>query len=227
METGLPHSRRRTPYGLPELDGLDRPNEPSADKAATIAALLRRIAAKSRNHHLQPFYSMRLVAEHFDVPPAMISRIYHRLSAEGLLRMIWGSKTLLEPAKSGRNGNGQCIGIPVNLKWFADLPEYRASILLLQLEMWNHEVDERLLFFSEHENEIVTLCTRNHHPRIDAVVWLFPSKSCKQTLLRLHDLGLRVFSLPDRSMREVPGSGTGSDRFSIRTMIRRQILNIQ
>lgn len=226
METALPHSRRRIPYGLPGLDGVDCPNEHSADKAATIAALLRQVVAKTRNDHLQPFYSMRLVAEHFRVAPAMVSRIYHRLSAEGLLRTVWGSKTLLEPLKAGRNGACRCVGIPVNLQRFAALSDYRASILLLQLEMWNHEIEEHLLFFETHEAEIVNFCTRNHHPPIDAIVWLFPSKSCRQTLLRLRDLGFRVFSLTDGSKRGAHNSYVISDRSSMRTIIRRQILKI-
>src|SRR5436305_14388363 len=97
MDPSLSHSRRQVPYGLPELNSLGNPRTVTVNKASAIAASLREIATKTRNHHLQPFYSMRLVAEHFHVPPAMIARIYHRLSSEGLLRMVWGSKTLLEP----------------------------------------------------------------------------------------------------------------------------------
>jgi len=226
METALHHSRRRIPNGLPELDALEYSAEPSIDKAGEIATLLRQIAAKTRNDHLQPFYSMRLVAERFHVAPAMISRIYHRLSAEGLLRTVWGSKTLLEPRRSGRNGVCRCVAIPVNIIRFTASADYRTSILLLQLEMWNHEIDEHLLFFETQEDEIVSLCTRNHHPPVDAVIWLFPSESSRQTLLRLHDLGLRVFSLTDRSKHIAPDCYPISDRSSMRTIIRRQILKI-
>jgi hypothetical protein len=226
METALPHSRRRIPDGLPDLNGLESCDKPSTDKAGVIAALLRQIAAKTRNDHLQPFYSMRLVAEHFRVAPAMVSRIYRRLSAEGLLRTVWGSKTLLEPIKSGRNGACRCAGIPVSLIRFTTSADYRTSILLLQLEMWNHEIDEHVLFFETQEDEIVTLCTRNHHPPIDTVVWLFPSESCRQTLLRLRDLGFRVCSLTDGSKRSGHDSYVISDRSSMRTIIRKQILKI-
>ena len=226
METTLPNSRRRIPYGLPELDGLECSHELSANKAGGIATLLRQIAAKTRKDHLQPFYSMRLVAEHFRVPPAMVSRIYHRLGAEGVLRMIWGSKTLLEPVKSGPNGHCACVGIPVDLNRFVGLPNYRLSILRLQLEMWNHEVDEHLLFFREHEEEIVTLCTRGHHPQLDTIFWLFPSDSCRHTLLRLRDLGLRVFSLTDQAKSGLPARHTISNHSMMRMIIRKQILRI-
>jgi hypothetical protein len=226
METALPHSRRRIPHGLPDLNDLGYGDKPSADKARVIAGLLRQIAAKTRNDHLQPFYSMRLVAEHFHVTPAMVSRIYHRMNTEGLLRTVWGSKTLLEPAKSGRNGACRCVSIPVSLIRFTASSDYRTLILILQLEMWNHELDEHLLFFETHEDEIVCLCTRHHHPLMDTVIWVFPSESSRQTLLRLRDLGLRVFSLTEGLKRGVHNSYAIFDRSSIRTIIRRQILKI-
>jgi DNA-binding transcriptional regulator YhcF (GntR family) len=226
MKILSPARRRHVPYGLPDLGALECTSAPYFDKAGAIATRLRQIAAKTRNDHLQPFYSMRAVADHFHVPPAMVSRIYHRLRAEGLLRTLWGSKTLLEPAKASGNGECRCIGIPVNLARFTASAEYRTSILMLQLELWNHEVDEHLLFFKEHEDEIVSLCTRSHHPHIETVVWLFPSVSCRQTLLRLRDVGFRVFCLTDRPMRGVPGGHATSDRSSVRMMIRRQILKI-
>jgi hypothetical protein len=226
MEVVSNYSRRHIPDGLPDLNGLGRGDESAANKARVITALLRQIAAKMRNDHLQPFYSMRLVAEHFHVPPAMISRIYHRLSAEGLLRTVWGSKTLLEPIAAGRDGACRCVGIPVSLTRFAASSDYRTSILLLQLEMWNHEIDEHLLFFEAQEDEIVSRCTRNHHPPVDTVIWLFPSESCRQTLLRLRDLGLRVFSLTDGSRCVAHNSYVISDRSSLRTIIRKQILKI-
>jgi len=222
----VPRSRRRIPRGLPALSGFDCSSDQSTEKAETIAGLLREIAIKTQNDYLQSFYSMRSIAEHFRIPPTMVSRIYHRLGAEGLLRMVWGSKTLLEPIKSGRNGGCRCVGIPVDLSRFALSPDYRESVLLLQVEMWNHEVDEHLLFFRDGENEVVTLCKRTNHPNIDTVVWLFPRLICKQALLQLHDLGLRVFCLSERPMPQVPHCHTVSDRSSIRRIIRKQLLEI-
>jgi DNA-binding transcriptional regulator YhcF (GntR family) len=226
MKILSPSRRRRVPSGLPDLGALECTSAPYFDKAGAIATRLRQIAAKTRNDHLRPFYSMRAVADHFHVPPATVSRVYHWLRAEGLLRTLWGSKTLLEPAKTSGSGECRCIGIPVSLARFTASAEYRTSILLLQLEMWNHDVDEHLLFFKEHEDEVVSLCTRSHHPHIDTVVWLFPSVSCRQTLLRLRDVGFRVFCLTDRPMGGVPDCHAISDRSSVRMIIRRQILKI-
>src|SRR5262249_52154338 len=140
MQTYVPQTRRRIPVGLPALDGFACASDESFKKADTIAALLREIAVKTQNDHLQSFYSIRSIADHFHIAPAMVSRIYHRLGTEGLLRMIWGSKTLLEPAKSGRNGECRCVGIPVDLNRFVSSTDYRESVILLQVEMWDHEI---------------------------------------------------------------------------------------
>lgn len=229
METALSHTRRRIPRGLPQLSGFTRStdaSDASPERADEIAELLRAVAVKSRNDHLQRFYSIRFIAEHFHISPAMVSRIYHRLEAEGLLRLVWGSKTLLEPAESGQNGQCHCVGIPVDLCRFMAAADYRERVLLLQIEMWNHEIDEHLLFFRAAEEEVVTLCKRSHHPRIDTVVWLFPRAACRQTLLRLHDLGLRVFCLSEKPMPQLQRCYTISDRSSIRKIIRKQVLRI-
>jgi len=226
MRTGSPLSRRRIPAGMPDLGKIVCERSPYGDRSTVVQSALRDVALKVQNERLQPFYSMRTVADHFRIAPAMAARIYRRLSVEGLLRTVWGSKTLLEPIKSGRNGACRSVGIPVSLIRFTASSDYRTSILILQLEMWNHEIDEHLLFFERQEDEIVSLCTRSHHPPVDTVIWLFPSESCRQTLLRLRDLGFRVFSLTEGYKCGAHDSYVVSDRSSMRTIIRRQILKI-
>src|SRR5260370_24183544 len=174
MKILSPSRRRRVPYGLPDLGALECNSAPYVDKAGAIATRLRQIAAKTRNDHLQPFYSLRAVADHFHVPPAMVSRIYHRLSAEGLLRTLWGSKTLLEPLESSVKRVCRFIGIPVKIDRFVTSPDYRMSILMVQSEIWNHEVNEHILFFEHGSEEIVDVCTRNNHPRVETIGWLWP-----------------------------------------------------
>jgi DNA-binding transcriptional regulator YhcF (GntR family) len=195
-------------------------------RSASVHAVLRQTALENRNDCLRPFYSIRAVADHFHVPPATVSRIYRRLSSEKLLRMIWGSKTLLEPLESSRKRECRFIGIPVKLDRFVASPDYRASILTLQLEIWNHEVNEHILFFEQRGDHVVHLCTRNHHPRIDTVVWLLPEASHRQTLLRLHDLGFRVICLSDQVISGVPDCYAISSRCTVRTIVRKTILKI-
>ena len=220
-----PSKRRRVLYGLPDLGALDCTSAPYFDKAGAIATRLRQIAAKARNDHLQPFYSIRAVADRFHVPPATISRIYRQLSSEKLLRMVWGSKTLLEPAESA---SSECrgVGIAVNLSRFVTSPDYRMSILTLQTEMWNHAVTEHLLFFEIQPDEVVHICTRNHHPDIDVVVWPWVDPLDKHALLRLHDLGIRIVCLSDHLIPGISECYIISRRRTIRTIVRKEILRV-
>jgi len=225
MKILSPSRHRRLPYGLPDLGALECIGAPYIDKAGAIATRLRQIAAKTRNDNLQPFYSMRMVADHFHVPLAKVSRIYQRLSSERLLRTVWGSRTLLEPIKSSRSSDCRSIGIVVDLRRFVGCSGYRVSILLLQSETWKHEVDDHLLFFQTEPEELISLCTRNHHPHMSTILWLFPQVSHSQTVLRLRDLGFRVFCLSDQTMAGVPHFYTIL-RSTIRTIIRKEVLNI-
>jgi|SRR6267143_254152 len=216
--------RRRSPNGLPELAHLELTIH--GDRSASLEALLKEVAEQNRNGALQLFYSIRSVASRFNVPPATVFRIYRRLSAERILRIIWGSKTLLEPRTVCGNGQSYAIGIPVELSRFMESPDYRTSILLLQSELWNHGIDEHLMFFEKHDDEMVNLCTRNHRLHVDSVVWPFPEASSKPTILRLRDLGFRVFCLTDQTIPGMRDCYAVSDRCPIRTIIRKQILKI-
>src|SRR5256885_1855774 len=131
MEHFRSHRHRCFPE-LPSLDELSSDEDSSTTSSASIQALLKQIAIERQNDELQPFYSIRAVAEHFHVPAARVSRIYQRLSSERLLRTVWGSRTLLEAHKSSRNSESRSIGIAVDLSRFLKFSDYRLSILSLQ-----------------------------------------------------------------------------------------------
>lgn len=222
----LSHPGYRTPSGLPALEKLVCPALGfERSPAVAVHGLLRQTALENRNSHLQPFYSIRAVADRFHVPPATVSRIFRQLSSEKLLRMVWGSKTLLEPAESA-NSECRCVGIAVNLSRFIGSPDYRLSILTLQTEMWNHAVTEHLLFFEIQADEVVHMCTRNHHPDIDVVVWPWADPLDKHALLRLHDLGIRLVCLSEHLIPGISECYTVSRRRTIRTIVRKEILKI-
>src|SRR5229473_80320 len=105
--------KRCSPRGLPDLAQLEPINSGEAG-SVSLEAILRRVAQENRNGHLQLFYSIRSVADHFRVPSATISRIYRRLSADRILRMIWGSKTLLEPQQTTGTAHCRTIRLPVS-----------------------------------------------------------------------------------------------------------------
>jgi DNA-binding transcriptional MocR family regulator len=67
-----------------------------------ILSLLRDAAKQNRRKQPQPFYSVREVAGHFDISVATAERIFRKMRSEGLLRIIWGSKTLIESAQLDR-----------------------------------------------------------------------------------------------------------------------------
>lgn len=219
-------SRRRLPPELPNLDELSYDRHSSTASPDPIQALLKKIAIERQNDELQPFYSIRAVADHFHVPPARVCRMYQRLSSERLLRTVWGSKTLLEPVKSTRNSECQSIGVAVDLSQFLKSSDYRLSVLSLQLEIWNHEVNGHLLFFEAGPDELVSLCTRNHHPHMNTIVWLLPEASQRQTLLQLRDLGFRVICVSDRIIPGIRDCYRISPRCTIRTIVRKKILKI-
>jgi hypothetical protein len=188
---------------------------------------LRRTALKNRSDHLQPFYSIRAVADHFHIPPATVSRIYRRLSSERLLRTVWGSKTLLEPIESAKRKQPSTVGVPVALARFTNSPAYRQLILNLQREIWNQGVKEHFMFFENGGEEIISLCKQQHFSEVDMIVWLSPDVSDKQTLLRLHDIGICLICVGDVPISGIKDYYTISPALSLRKIVRERILKIQ
>jgi len=77
------------------------PSRLSLAKRRNIAllSLLRAIARESRTRKLQKFHSIREVANHFQVSPTAVARIFEQLKGEGLLSASWGSRTMIAGAK--------------------------------------------------------------------------------------------------------------------------------
>src|SRR5947207_3896330 len=136
----LPGRSHRTAPELPDLRKLTLDRDRTEAKAALVLKLLRQTATECQNVHSLPFYPVRAVASHFGVSPATVSRIYNRLSSERLLRLIWGSKTMVEPLESAERTQPRMIGIPVAIPRFTTSLNYRQAILNLQHEIWNHRV---------------------------------------------------------------------------------------
>ena len=225
-EVSSHHRRHRAPE-LPNLDELVFNRALSVKKSASIRTALRQTALKNRNYRFQPFYSIRAVADHFHIPPATVSRIYRQLSAEGLLRMVWGSKTLLEPTKKAEKTRARDIGIAVTLFRFISSPDYRQSILTLQREIWNHGLTEHFLFFQDCDEDLLRLCKQRLSSGIDTVIWLSPDISNKQTLLRLRDIGVRVICLGDAKISGIRDCYTISGKRTLGRILREKVLRIQ
>jgi DNA-binding transcriptional ArsR family regulator len=180
---------------LPPLEQLTLEQSTTKRKALLVLRLLRETARQYQSYELQRFYSIRAVAARFGLSSATVSRVYERLRSEGLLRLIWGSQTLLEPIESARERRPQSIAVAVELSRFSSSPEYRAAILGVQRELWSHRVAERLIFFEQSPEELLHLCKHYHVEAVDTLIWAFPQKVTRQLLSKLSALGLRVICI--------------------------------
>lgn len=192
-----PQTQHPIPRGLPRLATLALENPDSGEtKTELLLKLMRVTAAETKSESPHPFYSIRAVANQFHVPPATVSRIYGRLKSEGVLRTVWGSKTLVPPVMSGNKARSGQVALPVDLVRFTSSTGYRQSILEIQRELWDRGVSERLVFLNSGD-ELLDLLKRLPFRNVSGIVWLFPELSNKQTILRLTDMGIRVICLTE------------------------------
>jgi hypothetical protein len=226
VREALPRRRHRQPPELPRLDELLFSESPWTTRSSLVQTVLRQTALQNRNDHFQPFYSIRAVADHFHLPPATVSRIYHRLSSERLLRMVWGSRTLLEPTNWCKKRQPRTIGIPVAVFQFVKSPDYRRAVLNLQREIWNHGIAEHLIFFENSEEEILQLCKRHHFSDIDTVIWMLPDISNKQTLLRLQDIGIHIICIGPKPISGIHEFYRTSRGYTIGNIVRDRVLRL-
>lgn len=181
--------------GLPELDKFSVGQDCAEPKTAILLKLLRQAASEAQADRPRPFYSVRAVAKRFSTSPATVSRIYQRLSSERLLRLVQGSKTLVEPLESNKKSKPRCIGVVVSLSRFTTSVDYRDAILTIQHELWNHGITEHLIFFETFAVEVLHICKRYHLSAMDTVIWLSPESANKHTLVSLENLGMRVICI--------------------------------
>lgn len=190
----------------------------------SVHGLLRTIAVASRNRDFQRFYSIRSVATHFNVPPSTVTRIYRRLCAERLLRMVWGSRTLLEPAGKVKQRRPNIIGLPIPLLRFTNSPDYRSEIFKLQSQIWNCAATERLLFFEDHGDAVLEACRRRGPGGIQMVIWLFPDACHRDALLRLNDIGMTVICIGHSPASGIPNYHIVSRKRSAASIVRERVL---
>ncbi len=197
-EKMLPQMPRRIPTELPELDTLALADNKSSDhKTQLLLKLLRTTAIKIQSDYPFPFYSIRAVANRFDVSPATISRMYDRLKSEGVLGAAWGSRTVVQPRQSRKKNKLDAVVIPVDLTRFTASPEYQKSILEVQRELWHRGLSDHLAFFQQRDEELLDLLKSDPFHNTIAIIWLFPQSSNKQTILRLNDASFRVVCVSD------------------------------
>jgi DNA-binding transcriptional regulator YhcF (GntR family) len=226
MKLHSPHSSARIAPGLPDLQELSIEQDRSQRKAALVLNLLRRTAAEFQGQVAQPFYSVRAVSDRFDIPLTTVSRLYRHLSSERLLRLLHGSKTLLEPMRDAKNKQAKTVAIAIALSKFISSPTYRDSILSLQRELWTHRVDVRLLFFEHSDEEVLQLCRRYDSSQIDTLIWLSPSSTTRKTLLHLRHRGIRVVCIGDVPIPGIRECYSLSPARGVNSIVRKKIFNL-
>lgn len=198
----------------------------SAPTPDAVYALLRKTAVDNRTDNFQRFYSMRSVGTHFHVPTTTVRRIFRRLCAEKLLRLVWGSGTLLEPGGYGSPRQPRSLVVPIALQRFLTSEDYRNAILEIQRDIWECGYVACLLFLEEGNAQLLHICERWGLARINTVIWALPLTGDRDTILQLQDIGVRITCIPQLPVgSNVYRTSTLSTR-AIRRIIRRQVLGL-
>ncbi len=168
------------------------------NRTAAILELLRNAATQNRRKQPQPFYSVREVAVHFDVSVATAERIFKKMRSEGLLRIIWGSKTLIESAQLNRQLRIRgVVALPASLQPFRMVRDYRAFFVEMREVLWKLGFATRLIFYEEHEAEEPAFAETLLKHKVDVVIWFLPSPKIKETAARLIDRGIQLATVAD------------------------------
>ena len=181
---------------LPALESLTV-DEKSDEKATCILRVLRAVAKKNRTKGSRPFYSIRSVAKHFELPPTTVTRMYGRLKEEGLLTSAWGSKTFVEPIDIDRDRRVKGdIALPVALESFAHVRSYRQFFLAMRRELWRIGFAVRLMFNEGHDKDTEFLEERLRY-KVDGVISFLPNGVARMASARLADRGVRITTIVD------------------------------
>lgn len=189
---------------LPLLEELTNQPVNPKDKASVALHILRKTAQANRRSTIRPFYSIRTVARHFELPATTVTRMYTQLKAEGVLGGIWGSKTIIEPAEldNGIRLRGVVL-LPVPLRAFSATSTYRIFVRAMQLNLWKERFASHVLFYDDAPFNGAEVAEVLSTVRADGVVWLMPERHASKCFPRLADRGVKCLVITD----EVPING--------------------
>src|SRR6266404_3071728 len=193
--------RNRSDGGLTPLGKLAlRAPAAGQNRTGAILSLLRHAARENRRKQPRPFYSVREVAGHFDISVATAERIFREMRSEGLLRIIWGAKTLIESTQLDRQLRIRgVVALPASLSSFRMARDYRTFFLEMREVLWKLGFATRLKFYEEQEAEEPAFAELLLNYKVDVVIWFLPSQKIKETAARLIDCGVRLVMVADSS----------------------------
>lgn len=164
----------------------------STSRQAALLKELRSAAKKLRLKDARPFFSMRDVGAHFEVPLRTVAIAYEQLELEGLLNRIRGSKTMLMgKALSPRKPVRALIGIPLWLHAVVVSPYSRLLHVELEDRLRRCGFVADIIFFRGNEVASPEFANRLLQHNLDYILWHTPHPSASQVILSLKDSGVR------------------------------------
>jgi hypothetical protein len=182
---------------LPALKSLI-PANTAKEKMDLLLRLLRQAAMERRESEGRPFYSIRTVARHFNLPPTTVTRLYGQLKMEGVLGSIWGSKTIVEPVAIDKDIRLRAIvGLPVPFRAFSTTRDYRVFVGAMQRALWNRRFGSHIVFYEDSAADFSAVADALFESKVDIVVWLTPPRNISSTIARIRDRAVHSVSIAD------------------------------
>jgi hypothetical protein len=177
----------------------------SNHKVEQLAVILRNAARAQQTDNAQVFYSLRDVADRFDVSLSMVAAAYRELENEGLLVRLRGSRTLLQGLDADRHVSVRgIVGVPMSLSSFLTRQKSRMFFMSLRRELRRKGFATAGLFYEKGEARPDFLFERMKHCNVDSVLWYMPNRSARDTALLLRDSGVRVIGVADGGLAALP-----------------------
>ncbi len=184
---------------LPDLNTVFRAFKGFDDEqnqTQLLGDMLKKLALDVQKDEPRPFYSLRQIAQFFDVPYATVARVYKRLHEEGILIRLRGSVTLVQPKKAQpRKPVHGVVGVPIWLYGFVYFNDWRYFYFKLEEHLRRHGLVADFVFFNVDEASHPDLGERMLQHNLDYLVWFIPEPPSIPLMQRLDDGGVRVITL--------------------------------
>jgi len=168
---------------FPDFNGFPE----SGHRLHLATDLLGRAARSLQKQKNQSFYSMREAARFLWVPPSTMSGVYRNLENEGLIVRMRGSRTILLGRTSQSSHPARSIvSIPIILPGMINSCFARSFCARISEELWRHHFVANLMLCTLAES-FTNRFTQRLLKQSDAVIWLFPYRDLKETILTLQD----------------------------------------
>jgi hypothetical protein len=163
-----------------------------------MLALLRKAARQGRNRKTQRFYSIRNVAARFRIAPTTVARMFDQLKRERVIRSVWGSQTILDPAPLDRQIRIRgVIAVLAPVEFIASKTDGRESLATLTHEWWQMGFAARVWPYDAYDAECAVFVERVLAEKPDVIFWISASSRTNLLARRLLNCGIRVVQIAD------------------------------